>query len=73
MGTHEARRLTIDRTRCEGHGMCEQAAPNFIRLDDEAQPVFDAGDLPQSQWPAAEAAEQSCPVAALTIKRIQRD
>jgi len=32
-----------------------------------------AGDLPESQWPIAEAAEQSCPVAALSIKRIHRD
>ena len=60
-------RLTIDRDRCEGHGMCEQVAPDLIRLDDNAEPIFDAGDIPPAQSAAAEAAVQSCPVAALFL------
>ncbi|MFC7482551.1 ferredoxin [Luedemannella flava] len=28
-------RITVDRDRCEGHGVCETAAPDLFQIDDE--------------------------------------
>ena len=67
MGDHERFRLSVDRARCEGHGMCEQVAPEFIHLDDNAEPVFDLDEIEEAHRSLAEMAVQSCPVAALTI------
>jgi ferredoxin len=65
-------RLSVDRARCEGHGMCEQVAPELIHLNDDAEPVFDLDDIPPAHRPVADAAVQSCPVAALTIYRTRK-
>ena len=67
MTVPERFRLSVDRARCEGHGMCEQVAPGLIHLDDNAEPVFDLDDMEAALRPLAELAVQSCPVAALNI------
>jgi ferredoxin len=67
MGDHEPFRLSVDRAKCEGHGMCEQVAPGLIRLNDDAEPLFDLDDIESAHRPLAEAAVQACPVAALTV------
>jgi ferredoxin len=72
MGDQETFRLSLNRARCEGHGMCDQVAPELIHLDDNAEPVFDLDDIPSTHRPMAEAAAQSCPVAALTIYRTRK-
>jgi ferredoxin len=72
MGDHEPFRLSVDRAKCEGHGMCEQVAPELIHLNDEAEPVFDLDDIQPARRPMADAAAQACPVAALTICSTQK-
>ena len=71
MGDHEPFRLSVDRAKCEGHGMCEQVAPGLIHLNDDAEPLFDHDDIEPAQRPMAEAAVQACPVAALTMHSTQ--
>ena len=34
-------RIVLDRPRCEGHGLCEEAAPQLMHLDDEGELVLD--------------------------------
>ena len=34
-------RIVLDRPRCEGHGLCEEAAPELMHLDDEGELVID--------------------------------
>ncbi|MEB3980137.1 ferredoxin [Mycobacterium sp. 663a-19] len=63
-------RLSVDRSKCEGHGMCEQVAPKLIQLNEDAEPVFDLGDIPPADRPLADAAVQCCPVAALSVYTI---
>lgn len=67
MGEHQSFVLTVDRDRCEGHGMCEQAAPELLHLNDDAEPVIDVDEISPARKSDAEAAVQSCPVAALRV------
>jgi len=59
-------KISVDRDRCEGHGLCAEQAPAVFDLDDDAQVVylFD-GAVPEDQVAAARAGITSCPVAAL--------
>lgn len=61
-------KIILDRDRCEGHGLCEEAAPRLMHLDDEGELVIDVEDVvSQADIDAAQAAARVCPVAALRI------
>lgn len=62
-------RLTLDRPRCEGHGLCEEAAPQLMHLDDDGELVIDREELVDGSpdATAASAAVRVCPVAALGL------
>lgn len=61
-------RITVDRVKCEGHGLCEEAAPSLMHLDDEGELVIDVETVAdQADIDAALAAVRVCPVAALRI------
>ncbi|MFI6042645.1 ferredoxin [Nocardia sp. NPDC051321] len=58
-------RITADRTRCEGHGMCEALAPNLFRVGDDGivePPTDTVGDNDLLQLVV-----DSCPVEALRL------
>ena len=62
-------RIHLDRPRCEGHGLCEEVAPQLMHLDDEGELVLvheDVGD-DAALTTAAQAAARVCPVAALRV------
>lgn len=61
-------KLLLDRPRCEGHGLCEEAAPELMHLDDEGELVLDVEDLESQHQDAARAAVRVCPVAALRLE-----
>ena len=62
-------RITVDRPRCEGHGLCEEAAPDLMHLDDEGELVLDVEEVAEGspEAVAAAAATRVCPVAALRL------
>lgn len=60
-------RLVLDRPRCEGHGLCEEAAPRLLHLDDDGELVLDREELGEQEVAAAQAAARVCPVAALRV------
>ncbi|MGN7201301.1 ferredoxin [Arthrobacter sp. SAFR-044] len=61
-------RIELDRPRCEGHGLCEEAAPALMHLDDDGELVIDVPDVEGDQAEAAaKAAVRVCPVAALKL------
>jgi ferredoxin len=61
-------RIELDRPRCEGHGLCEEAAPALMHLDDKGELVIDSPDVDGEQdIAAAKAAVRVCPVAALKL------
>lgn len=58
-------KVEIDRDRCEGHGMCEEAAPDIFRLDHEGVAQVLIPDVPTEMEAKAAAAARACPVAAI--------
>lgn len=60
--------IILDREKCEGHGLCEEAAPHLMHLDDEAELVIDQPHVDeQPDLDAAKQAVRVCPVAALRL------
>ncbi|HEU4755153.1 MAG TPA: ferredoxin [Agromyces sp.] len=60
-------RIEIDRPRCEGHGLCEEAAPDLMHLDDDGDLVIDVPEFGEAALDRARAAVRVCPVAALRL------
>jgi ferredoxin len=60
-------RIVLDRPRCEGHGLCEEAAPGLMHLDDDGELVLDRQEVDSDLLTAASAAVRVCPVAALRL------
>ncbi|GAA3691031.1 hypothetical protein GCM10023081_30560 [Arthrobacter ginkgonis] len=58
--------IVLDRPRCEGHGLCEEVAPQLMHLDDEGELVLDVENV-DKELEAAQAAVRVCPVAALRL------
>lgn len=62
-------KITADRARCEGHGVCVNQAPALLDLDDDdIVVILDPGrDLTAEEAGQASVAVASCPVAALSV------
>ncbi|WP_040801005.1 ferredoxin, partial [Nocardia higoensis] len=60
-------RIVLDRPRCEGHGLCEEAAPDLMHLDDDGELIIDREEVGDSDAATATAAVRMCPVAALRL------
>jgi ferredoxin len=63
-------KVSVNRDRCEGHGLCEATAHELFQLDNEGDLIllFDGQELPKEQVNRAMRAVHSCPVAALRIE-----
>jgi ferredoxin len=61
-------RILVDFERCEGHGLCEQTAPEVFRLDDEGDLHLAQEEVPADQESVVAAAVRVCPVAALKVQ-----
>lgn len=64
-----AAHVELDRGRCEGHGMCEEAAPELFRLDDDGELEVLSDEVGADLMRKAENAVRLCPVAALRLTR----
>lgn len=60
-------RFELDRPRCEGHGLCEEAAPDLMHLDDDGELVINVESPNDEALERARAAVRVCPVAALKL------
>lgn len=60
-------RIEIDRTRCQGHGMCEPIIPDLVKVGDDAiaEPLEGGGD--RSGPEDIQLAVDSCPAAAIRL------
>ncbi|HXM57820.1 MAG TPA: ferredoxin [Candidatus Dormibacteraeota bacterium] len=64
--------LRIDRTRCDGHGLCAELLPELVRVDDWGYPIIAPGPVPAQLADHARRAVASCPVLALRLQRSQQ-
>ncbi|GGK02396.1 oxidoreductase [Pilimelia anulata] len=62
-------RLSVDWSRCDGHGLCAYVAPELIRLDGNGFPALP--DLPVPPWLEGDAKQsvKVCPELALKLSR----
>ncbi|GHH30373.1 hypothetical protein GCM10018780_89710 [Streptomyces lanatus] len=63
-------RIVLDRPRCEGHGLCEEAASPLMHLDGVGELVLDQEEFDVTDTAGAaraNAAVRVCPVAALRL------
>jgi ferredoxin len=60
-------KITVDRDRCEGFGLCEESAPRLVHLDADGELVVDVDEIPAERVAEAQDAARVCPVAALRI------
>lgn len=65
------RRLTVDRDRCVGHGLCFGTAPDLFDCDDEGFPVVLKDALPDRSTAEADYAVENCPTRAIAL--VKRD
>ena len=61
-------RFSVDLTICESHGLCEQAAPDLVHLNDDDVLIVDVPEPTGSQLDDARAAVRVCPVSALNLE-----
>jgi ferredoxin len=62
-----SRTLKVDMIACDGHGICADLLPEWIRLDDWGYPVIRPGAVPPELLAAARWAVANCPVLALHL------
>lgn len=60
-------RVTVDGSRCEGHGLCQATAPDVFEVDDDDIARVRHDPVPETLMSQAEAGVRACPVAALTL------
>jgi ferredoxin len=60
-------RVVIDRTLCQGHGLCLGEAPDVFDLTDNGELVLLDPTPAESQRPALDAAALGCPTGAISI------
>ncbi len=65
--------LLLNPIQCDGRGLCHDAAPDLIELDEWGYPLLPGNglrfDLAKPDLRSAEAATHACPVMALHIER----
>jgi ferredoxin len=65
--------LVLNPILCNGRGLCHDAAPDLIELDEWGLPLLPGGGLraevTRADLKAAESATHACPVLALHIER----
>lgn len=60
-------KIVADRDRCEGHGFCEEIAPDLFKLDEDGKVTTVQSHLEPEQLADAQAAAATCPATALRI------
>lgn len=63
-------KLVLDSTACQGYGLCQQAAPDLVDLDDWGYAgLVGDGAIPGSLGGHAHAAVEICPAQALRVQQ----
>ncbi|HEV7978898.1 ferredoxin [Amycolatopsis sp.] len=63
-------RLTVDPIGCRAHGLCAEALPEAIGLDEWGYPVLANGPVPPGLVAEARRAAAACPALALRLRKV---
>ncbi|MCV7230004.1 ferredoxin [Mycolicibacterium komossense] len=63
-------RVTIDRSRCTGIGLCEAAAPDLFEIDDDGVAQLIGADVGTDRLPELEEAASNCPTQSIAVSTI---
>ena len=66
------RAVRVDIIACDGHGVCAQAFPERIQLDDWGYPIIDPTPFDGELTAHAKRAAALCPKLALHIDAVRR-
>ena len=61
-------RITVDRSKCIGTGLCESVAPDLFEVGGDGEVVVASGDVPEERREDVEQAVESCPTLALGVE-----
>ena len=61
-------RISIDRSLCNGYGVCEALAPDVFALGDDGLVVL---HTERSEYDAVREACDSCPMGAISIAKLE--
>ena len=61
-------RISIDRSLCNGHGVCEAVSPDVFELDDDGLAVLRTA---VSEDETVREACESCPTGAISIAKVE--
>jgi ferredoxin len=61
-------RLEVNPIACEGHGLCAELLPEWVRLDDWGYPIVNAGPVPPELEEHARRAAAACPTLAVLLR-----
>jgi ferredoxin len=61
-------RVTVDRSRCQGHAMCALYAEHLFELDDDGYNCTAPFQVRKEDEPFALKAEASCPEKAIIVE-----
>jgi ferredoxin len=62
------KRIEVDWTRCDGHGLCAALVPEVLALDEWGFPIVAEGGLDAETEMHARRAALACPALALRIE-----
>jgi ferredoxin len=65
-------RLRVDFIACRGRGLCAEALPELITLDDWGFPIVSGRSVPPRLLPDARETVRACPLLALRLERSAR-
>ena len=60
--------ISVDRSRCEGLGVCELQAPDYFEVQDDGTMQLQKTVVAPQNLAAVRGAVDSCPVAALRLE-----
>lgn len=58
----------VDKETCIGCGLCPEVCPDIFEMDDDGLAIARDIEIPEDIEDSAKDAEESCPVAAITVE-----
>jgi ferredoxin len=63
--------LNVDPIACDGHGLCAELFPEWVRLDDWGYPIVNPRPVPVGLLDHASRAVKECPKLALSLRAVR--